>query len=263
MKPVAGSRVGVCWVGVCLGLAMLMIATPSTGEDSAGEGSGGENVSLVSARLGEVLDWSLMTDRDGIRVYAASSRQLRLRAFRGETDMHIDDFRALAPQLDDYASVASWMHMVSEISELGRREDHDRDLHLATYLPWPVRNRDAVLRVSLQQDPADYTLTVTYDDTDSGWPSQPGYLRMPTMAGQLQFRPLAPPKVAVSFEVIADPGGAIPAWLGNMMMRDIPYFSLYRLKRVVNQTTGPLDYHPAVVAPPGWPAAGALAGPQP
>ena len=39
----------------------------------------------------------------------------------------------------------------------------------------------------------------------------------------------------VTIEVILDPGGAIPAWIANIILRDIPYFSLKRLRRVINQ----------------------------
>lgn len=204
--------------------------------------------------LAEVGDWSLITDREGIRVFAASSEGSRLRAFRGETQMRIDDFRGIAPRLDNYEAVAGWMHMVSAITELDRRHDHDRDLHLTTYLPWPVRDRDVVLNVGLHQDPSDYTLTLHYDDIPRPDLVLPGYTRMPQMAGKLRFTPLEAPNVAVTFEVIADPGGAIPVWLANMLVRDIPYFSLYRLNRMINQPL-PVDlpHHPDIKAPPGWP----------
>ncbi|WP_162925708.1 START domain-containing protein [Isoalcanivorax indicus] len=222
-------------------LACIIMISPGT----AGARAGG---------LAETVDWRLITDREGIRVFAASSEASRVSAFRGEMQMRIDDFRGIALRLDNYEAVAAWMHMVSAITELDRRHDHDRDLYLTTHLPWPVRNRDVVLQIGLHQDPDDYTLTLQYDDIDRPGPVSPGYVRMPQMVGTLRFTPLEAPLVAVTFEVTADPGGAIPGWLSNMLLRDIPYFSLYRLNRMINQTPLPeRPYHPDIKAPPGWP----------
>ena len=198
-------------------------------------------------------EWELRTDRDGIRVYMAHDDDARIKTFRGVTELEVDDFSSFFSQMDDYEFVASWMHMVSEISELGREDEMNRSLYVTTRLPWPVSNRDAPLRITFEQDPDDYSFHVRYRDEQDAKEEQSGYVRMPQMQGNLTAVPLEPGKVEMRFKVVVDPGGYIPAWLANMILREIPYFSLQRYRRVVNRPEYQGTEHDTFRVPPGWP----------
>jgi hypothetical protein len=41
--------------------------------------------------------------------------------------------------------------------------------------------------------------------------------------------------VEVTYELVLDPGGYIPAWIANIVLKDTPYFTLERLRRVVER----------------------------
>jgi len=178
--------------------------------------------------------WILVTDRDGVKVFRQDENSTRLKTFRGIARMKVDDFKAIGVLMDDYAAVADFMHMVSEIRDVKRYAHDKRDVYITTRLPWPVSDRDAPLRVSFYQEPETYDLVMPIE-LNPGMPEQKGYVRMPQMQGYYRFSPVAPGEVDVTIEVILDPGGAIPAWIANIILRDIPYFSLKRLRRVINQ----------------------------
>lgn len=197
-------------------------------------------------------DWRLVTDRDGIQVFMAHGDDSRIKTFRGVTNLELDDFMALGPQIDDYEFIASWMHMVSSIEEVGRRDPMNRDLYVTTRLPWPVNDRDAPLRLEMWQSEADHSLIVRYYYEDDFIPVSEDYVRMPEMRGQITFEPLTPPVVRMTFEVVVDPGGYIPAWLANMILRDIPFFSMRRYRRVVNDDRFKGIEHDYYDLPPHW-----------
>lgn len=178
--------------------------------------------------------WVLVTDRDDIQVYRQDDDSSRLKTFRGVGVVPVADFNAIGALMDDYAAVASFMHMVSEIRDLHRASPYQRDVYVTTRLPWPVKDRDAPLRVTFYQEPDSYDLVMPFSLNPPVFPEQPDYVRMPQMEGYYRFEPLSPGEVKVTIEVILDPGGAVPAWLANIILRDIPYFSLRRLRRVVN-----------------------------
>ncbi|MCK0153128.1 START domain-containing protein [Alcanivorax sp. S6407] len=178
--------------------------------------------------------WILVTDRDGVKVYRQKESDTRLKTFRGIARMPVDDFKAIGVLMDDYDAVADFMHMVSEIRDVKRYSHYKRDVYITTRLPWPVSDRDAPLRVSFYQEPDSYDLVMPIA-LNPGMPEQKGYVRMPQMEGYYRFSPVAPGEVEVTIEVILDPGGAVPAWIANIILRDIPYFSLKRLRRVINQ----------------------------
>ncbi len=198
-------------------------------------------------------DWELRTDRDGIRVYMAHDDDARIKTFRGVTELEVEDFSSFFAQMNDYEFVANWMHMVSKITELDREDYLNRSLYVTTRLPWPVSNRDAPLRITFRQDPDDYSFHVNYVDDQEALEEQDGFVRMPQMQGNLTVTPLEPGRVEAVFMVVVDPGGYIPAWLANMILREIPYFSLQRYSRVVNKPEYQDAEHDVFQIPPGWP----------
>jgi hypothetical protein len=207
---------------------------------------------VVSA---EEREWRLVTDRDGIRVFMAHNDDSAIKTFRGEAVVQMSDFRAIGNQVDDYEFVASWMHMISSISDLGRDSGIQRRIWVTTRLPWPVSNRDAPLNLQISQEPDSFAVVVAYEADQRLLPPQAGYVRMPELKGMLRFLPVKPGEVHITFEVVLDPGGYIPAWIANLILRDIPYFSLRRFQRVADQERFRGRDTGYYVVPPGWPGA--------
>jgi len=200
-------------------------------------------------------DWKLVTDRDDIKVYRAHTDDSLIKTFRGETEVALKDFRSIAAIMDDYDFVAEWLHMVSEIRGVSRVSPYDRTVWLTTRLPWPVSDRDVVLNVWQEQDAQSYTLRMPFRNRAEVMEEKDGYVRIPRMEGYLEFQPLAPGRIKLTVEVILDPGGYLPAWLANLILRDIPYFSLKRFRAVANDERYQgvdLGYYRI---PPGWPGA--------
>ncbi|MFN3714963.1 MAG: START domain-containing protein [Alcanivoracaceae bacterium] len=209
--------------------------------------------SFASAVMAEERQWRLVTDRDGIRVYMAHNDDSPIKTFRGEAVVPMSDFRAIGNHVDDYDFVASWMHMISSISDLGRDSGVERRIWVTTRLPWPVSNRDAPLNLQISQEPDSFAVVVAYEAEQSLMPPQSGYVRMPELKGMLRFMPVKPGEVHVTFEVVLDPGGYIPAWIANLILRDIPYFSLRRFQRVADQERFRQKDTGYYRIPPGWP----------
>ncbi|MCG8394073.1 MAG: START domain-containing protein [Pseudomonadales bacterium] len=206
---------------------------------------------LAAPVMAQQPEWSLVTDRDDIRVYRQHDDQSRLKTFRGVGVVEVTDFNAIGALMDDYDAVASFMHMVSEIRDLKRHSPYQRDVYVTTRLPWPVNDRDAPLRVTFYQED-DFDLVMPFVLKEELFPEQDGYVRMPQMEGYYRFSPLEPGKVEVTIEVVLDPGGVLPAWLANIILRDIPYFSLRRLRRVITQPRFQGIAHGYYQMPPHW-----------
>jgi hypothetical protein len=209
----------------------------------------------VSSLYAEEPEWRLVTDRDGVRVFMAHNDDSAIKTFRGEAVIPMSDFRSIGNQVNDYEFIASWMHMISSISELGRDSDTDRQIWVTTRLPWPVSNRDAALDLELRQDPDTGTVIIAYEANNTLMEPQSGYVRMPALKGMLRFTPLKPGEVHLTFEVVLDPGGYIPAWIANLILRDIPYFSLRRYQRVSDQERYRGSDSGYYRIPAGWPGA--------
>ncbi|MDX1805354.1 MAG: hypothetical protein R3292_14900 [Alcanivorax sp.] len=209
-------------------------------------------LAALSAAPAWAQQWVKVTDRDGIQVFRAHDDNSRIKTFRGKTLMAVDDFNAIGVLMDDYQAVAGFLHMVSEVQDIHRYSPYKRDVYVTTKLPWPVHDRDAPLRVRLYQEPDSLALMMPFTLNPGAKPERQGYVRIVQMQGYFRFQPVKPGEVAVTLEVVLDPGGALPAWLANIILRDIPYFSLKRLRRVINLPRYQgidLGYYKT---PPGW-----------
>lgn len=62
------------------------------------------------------------------------------------------------------------------------------------------------------------------------------YLRIPQMKGLVSFYPTGHGhEIEVTYELALDPGGRVPAWIANLMLKDAPYFTLERLRQIVTR----------------------------
>ncbi|EKF73570.1 hypothetical protein A11A3_13113 [Alcanivorax hongdengensis A-11-3] len=203
------------------------------------------------ALLPDSVTWTKVTDRDGIEVYRADNHS-RIETFRGKARIAIKDFNAVGALLDDYEAMADVLHMVSAIHNVKRESPFVRDVYITTQLPWPVNDRDAPLRVTFYQEPDTMALVMPFHINQDAMPEQEGYIRMPQMQGFFRFEPVMPGQMDVTLQVVLDPGGSLPAWLANIILSDIPYYSLKRLRRAVNQPRFQGIAHGYYKTPAGW-----------
>ncbi|WP_287962600.1 START domain-containing protein [Alcanivorax sp.] len=182
-------------------------------------------------------DWTLVSDRNDIQVYMKHRDESRLKTFRGVTRFPLKDEYSLVALLNDYPSYPKWLHFVDSAEEFGRANPLDRQLRFTTQLPWPLADREAVLRAKVTQvlDPNPNSVKITLINQPDALPPTKNYIRFPEMTGILAFSRLSNHQIEMTYELILDPGGYIPAWIANILLRDAPYFTLERLRRIINK----------------------------
>lgn len=181
-------------------------------------------------------DWTLISDRNDIQVYTRHRENSRLKTFRGVTKIQLADEYALSGLLNDYANFPKWLHFVDNATEFDRDSPLRRYMRFGTHLPWPLADREAVLRVDVQQKltKEEESITMHLSNRPDLLPPDPRYVRFPEMEGIFKFRRLDDENTAeVTYQLVLDPGGYIPTWLANLLLRDAPYFTLERLRRII------------------------------
>ncbi|MCG8394154.1 MAG: START domain-containing protein [Pseudomonadales bacterium] len=208
-------------------------------------------------------DWELVSDRNDIQVYMKHRDESRLKTFRGVTRFTLKDEYALAALLNDYPSYPKWLHFVDSAEEFDRRGPLDRSLRFTTQLPWPLADREAVLQALVKQTMTADEQSVMIDlvNRPDALPPNNDYIRFPEMTGKLGFRRLGNDQVEMTYELILDPGGYIPAWIANILLRDAPYFTLERLRRMISKPEYQNHYYDYLdLHGPGRPQAAASLG---
>lgn len=180
--------------------------------------------------------WRLVSDKNGIQVYMRHDDSARIKTFRGVTRFKVQNLNAMSGVLNDTPNMPRWMHFISQATELRRTDYLNREYQFLTRMPWPLADREAVVRLLVRQDPKDKGVTVHVINAPTLLPPNDNYVRIPQMNGRFAFVPTGVEKeVEVTYELILDPGGYVPAWIANIVLKDTPYFTLERLRRVVER----------------------------
>lgn len=182
-------------------------------------------------------DWKLVSDRNDIQVYMKHRDESRLKTFRGVTRFELKDEYALVAVLNDYPSIPKWLHFVDSAEEFDRKGPLDRSLRFTTQLPWPLADREAVLQADVHENMTEEQQSVMIEliNQPDALPPNNDYIRFPEMWGKLGFVRMGDNQVEMTYELILDPGGYIPAWIANILLRDAPYFTLERLRRIIRK----------------------------
>ena len=107
-----------------------------------------------------------------------------------------------------------------------------------------VSDRDVVVETVFKFDDTHRRITIDATSVQHAKrPLVPGVVRMPKVKLRWQFRMVSLSLTEVTYEVEADPGGWLPAWLVNRVSKDIPYHSLVNLEKQSKQ-----PYREAVAA---------------
>lgn len=180
-------------------------------------------------------EWKLVSDRKGIQVYMRHNDDSRLKTFRGVTRMTLKDEYAMVALLNDYDAFPKWLHFIDGAEEFRRNGPLQRYLRFTTSLPWPLKDREAVLRADVVQklNGVEDSVMVHMTNAPDLLPPNDSYVRFPELRGVFGARRLGNQEVEVIYEIVLDPGGYIPAWLANILLRDAPYFTLQRMRRII------------------------------
>lgn len=177
-------------------------------------------------KYGEWNEETYQKDLD-IRVFTREVANSDLKEFKGITHIKapVSAFVAL---LKDTDVSTEWMKDVVEYEVLEQTSETESLVYTVNAAPWPVTNRDAVIRSIMSQDEQG-VVTVQLSAEPEGKAKHDDYVRMPALTGFWQFTPQAEGVVEVVYQVHANPGGSLPTWLVNSIVVETPLETLGNL----------------------------------
>jgi len=180
--------------------------------------------------------WRVVTDEEGVVVSQKKVPGRSLPIFKGVTVIEADVFEILGV-LQDVEKNPEWMHACVEAKRLKKFSDKEFLVYNRSGAPWPISDRDVVVRSKANIDRGNQVLTITMRSTESKlMPPVKGAVRMPRLNGHYIFSEAGPGKTQIEYQIDADPGGLIPGWLATMASRDIPLRTLVNLRNRVKIT---------------------------
>ncbi len=184
---------------------------------------------LINSTLALTDPWVKEFTKDGITVYLKNLPNSAFTAFRSETeiDAPIEKVNLI---LCDTKSQVRWMPDCI-VSEIIKKERTGVEIAYSETKVPVVNNRDVLVETRIEITLNKIVHFFRALDRPDLKPELQGKVRIKDMNGKWELLGKGK-KTFIIYEVKADPGGNIPAWLVNMMSKDMPYKTLLGLKRM-------------------------------
>ncbi len=178
--------------------------------------------------------WEEALARDGIVVHRRAAAGSPLHEVCGRGVVEAKLARVLAV-LRDVAHEPEWIPKCSDASILEHRGGSVHIAYHRTSLPWPVADRDVVVRSEMTVDPDRRVVRiVTISTKDARLPPRQGVVRVPAMRAHWLLAPSEDGRAThVEYQAFAEPGGWVPSFLARWVSTELPYDTIVALRAQV------------------------------
>lgn len=176
--------------------------------------------------------WSLALNQRGVKVYTRKIEGIDFKEFKGVVTIETS-LASLVALVMDANAAPNWMKNCSQSQVLKQTSSREATFYSLSRAPWPVKDRDSIIHHLISQDPETRIVTIKQTSKPDTIKEKKGVIRVKRIEGAWQFTPQKEGTVEVVYQVLSNPGGAIPAWLVNTMVVSQPYETLLKMQKVV------------------------------
>ncbi|HEX5171964.1 MAG TPA: START domain-containing protein, partial [Cyclobacteriaceae bacterium] len=170
----------------------------------------------------------LKKDKDGIKVYTCDEEDSKFKSLRAEFSLERITKDQLKSFLLDGDNYLTWQYKMIESKVLQPLGDDEVIVRSVLDAPWPVTNREMIVKVSIVDKTGG--LTVTTSSIGYTYPMSDDLVRVPFSQAIWEIAPVDK-GLSVRYFLRINPGGSIPTWLVNMAMAEGPYETFRNLRK--------------------------------
>jgi hypothetical protein len=179
-------------------------------------------------------NWELSKDKNGIKVYTASNSTSKFKSIKVEANVE-GTLEKLVNILMDVSNNKNWVYN-TRYSYLIRKTSKSDILYYAeTSLPWPISNRDMIIRMQFFHDTINKTLKVIATGVPDELPEKKGLVRIKYFNGLWDVKYNDENKMLINYILTMEPGGSVPAGITNMFISKGPYETFNNLSNALKK----------------------------
>jgi len=166
-------------------------------------------------------DWTLRTEKDGIKIYTSQVPGSKVKAIKVECDYNATASQLVALLMDVNTS-ADWVYRTKSSELVKQVSPSELYYYSEVSLPWPAADRDFVAHLIVTQNPDTKVVTIDGPAVSGFVPIKKGIVRINDSRGKWVITPLGADQIRVEYTIHVDPGGSLPSWLVNMFATEGP-----------------------------------------
>ncbi|MBF0099953.1 MAG: hypothetical protein HQK77_03510 [Desulfobacterales bacterium] len=180
-------------------------------------------------------EWKQYQDKSGIKLFLRPISGLSFYECKATT-MIDSRIEVLGMVLRNIPAFTLWLPSCKESIIVQQFDENNYITYYIQHAPWPFKNRDAVFRVSTTIDWDLGKVTVSFEAINEPRVRlRDDCVRMSQMKGKWILDYVDREHTEVTFDIMSDPGGNVPAFLANMIIKRYPFTALCNLKEMAKK----------------------------
>ncbi len=179
-------------------------------------------------------NWELIRDEKGIKVYLNSD----IEGNRTEVKVTMSTngkalyFYKIMQNVDNYKA---WIYHVISAHKV-KQITNDRFIYyLVADFPWPAKDRDAVIQLSINNQPNTEVVHVNTHSVEGVVSEKKKYSRFKVIKASWVCKQQNEHEVAITYKAVVDPEISLPDWLFEMVYTLAPYNTMKNLKVLLKE----------------------------
>ena len=173
-------------------------------------------------------DWVYEREKKGIKIFTKKSKWGHLRDCKAIMTVSStpEQMLKVLTDIDDYKT---WMPRCKKSQLVARLNDHEFIIHLVFTAPWPVKNRDCVVRLKVEKDAKTGIILVTEISEPKYLKEDADVVRIQQLVATWRLTPVEGGTQIIN-EYASNPGGNIPDWMVNTQSVENPLATFENLQ---------------------------------
>lgn len=191
---------------------------------------------LASASVAPPAEWEEIHHDELVTVYKKDVQGSDVLAVKGVGTLNAPFAKVLNVVLDAPRR-SQWMEQVQDVQVLRVVSPTERIAYWHLSPPWPIRDRDLIIRETVEVDRAAKRITLRMKSIeDPTHPERSDRVRAVLFDASFVATPVdGGARTAMIAESHADPKGSIPKWVVNIYQKDMPTKSIRRMLKRANE----------------------------
>ncbi len=188
--------------------------------------------SFWHSRPQQANDWVYEREKKGIEIFTKKGSWGKLRDSKATMTVAATPEQTLS-LLTDFDHYNTWLPRCKKSRLLARPNDHEYIVRLVFGAPWPIKDRDCVVRVKVEKDAKNGGILITEISEPKYINEEENVVRIQQMICTWRLTPKGTGTDIVN-EYSSNPGGNIPDWLTNSQSVENPLATFEILKQKVS-----------------------------
>ena len=176
--------------------------------------------------------WMFKNEKEGVKVYYRKTFDVYELKLITSLKVSLSGLVTLLSEVENYPK---WGYKVAESRELKKISDFETYYYSRLDFPWPLDDRDIVVRSKVVQDAVTRKVTATSIAQPNYLPDNKGVVRMTNAHTSWTLLPGPGGWTYVEYYIYSDPGGSLPDWMVNMALDVGPRETIKNIRSFVRQ----------------------------